>query len=172
METSSPLHHPTTLPHHRLIGLCSGLPSSTTTGFANVAFFMTPRLMMTSQQWTGQTDFIETYFQVLVKFWNYCLSNVNSQGIWVTTNFLADINVGVHCPTSQVFRSISLYIVFISDYLQCSSGIVTPWIIERLSFSARMAAAIGQTQQVVCLDTCLAAYFILGSRKSGWPRLS
>ena len=54
------------------------------------------------QQWTGETALIATYFPVLVNFWSYCLSFVNAKGIWVTTNFLADINVGVHCPSSAV----------------------------------------------------------------------
>lgn len=55
-----------------------------------------------SQEWTGQTDLITQYWPVLVNFWNYALSFVDSDGVWVTTNVLADINVGVHCSQSEV----------------------------------------------------------------------
>jgi hypothetical protein len=55
-----------------------------------------------AQAWTGQSDIIQEYWPNIVAFWDYALSFVDSDGVWVTTNVLADINVGVHCPTAEV----------------------------------------------------------------------
>ena len=67
----------------------------------------------------------------LTRFWEYCLSNVQqSTGLWLTSQVLADIRVGIHCSGSN-----------------CASGIVTPWIIQRLRWSVDMATAVGETQQ-------------------------
>lgn len=78
--------------------------------------------------WTGDTALIETYWPNVVKYWDNVLSHVNEDGLWLTNRVLADIRVGLHCVNDKQ-----------------SSGIVTPWIIERLRWTAVMAGAIGQT---------------------------
>lgn len=80
--------------------------------------------------WTGETDRIRTYWDVLTRYWDNVLSRVDDNGLWRTPQVLADIRVGERCvsPTH-------------------SSGVVTPWIIERLGWSAAMAEAIGQSDQ-------------------------
>ena len=104
----------------------------------------------------------QLYWTQLTRFWDNCLSHVDpTTGLWLTSQVLADIRVrarwpwfaclaaveaarvtwrvgvswpqvGVHCPNNQ-----------------CTSGIVTPWIIERLQWSAAMAAAVGNTTMQV-----------------------
>ena len=74
---------------------------------------------------------VQAYWLQLTRFWEYCLGNVeHSTGLWLTSQVLADIRVGIHCSGSN-----------------CASGIVTPWIIQRLRWSVDMATAVGETQQ-------------------------
>lgn len=80
--------------------------------------------------WTGDTGLVETYWPNVVKYWDNVLSHVNEEGLWLTHRVLADIRVGLHCENGKQ-----------------SSGIVTPWIIERLRWTAVMAEAIGQKDQ-------------------------
>lgn len=79
-------------------------------------------------QWSGKTGLIQRYWNALEQFWRNTLSHVDRNGIWRSRRVLADIRVGVH-PNSD---------------LQ-SSGIVTPFLIERLRWSAEMARATGHT---------------------------
>jgi len=87
--------------------------------------------------WTGRTGRIKRYWDNLCRYWNNVLSpvgnklsHVDDEGLWRTRHVLADIRVGLHCI----------------DHRQ-SSGIVMPWMIERLRYSADMADAIGQDKQ-------------------------
>jgi hypothetical protein len=80
--------------------------------------------------WTGQTGLIERYWDTLERYWKNVLSRVGEDGIFRTRHVLADIRVGVH-PESD----------------EQSSGIVTPFMIERLRWSAEMAGAIGRKEQ-------------------------
>ncbi|MBN1343527.1 MAG: hypothetical protein JXQ73_12640, partial [Phycisphaerae bacterium] len=75
--------------------------------------------------WTGKTDTIRRFWPNVCKYWDHVLSLVDGEGLWRTGKVLADIRVGVRPGGRQ------------------SSGLVTPWIIERLEWSARMAKAIG-----------------------------
>jgi len=79
--------------------------------------------------WSGETERIRQYWPNLCRYWEKVLSLVDERGLWRTEHVLADIRVGVHPMKNQ------------------SSGIVTPWIIERLGWSAKMARAVGQIEQ-------------------------
>ncbi len=80
--------------------------------------------------WTGRADLIERYWKPLREFWANLLSKVDANGIWRTRRVLADIRVGIH-PTND----------------RESSGIVTPFMIERLRWSAEMAKAAGHAPE-------------------------
>ncbi len=77
--------------------------------------------------WTGQTEPVRQYLNALDRHWKTILSHVDDEGLWRTNRVFADIRVGLH-PENDTQ----------------SSGIVTPWIIERLRWSAEMADAIGE----------------------------
>jgi hypothetical protein len=77
--------------------------------------------------WTADKDFARRYFPVLEKFWANALARVGEDGIWRTRRLFGDIRVGQHPKTDQQ-----------------SSGIVTPFMIERLGWSADLADAIGE----------------------------
>ncbi len=79
--------------------------------------------------WSGNTDLVTRTWEPLCRFWNRALSHVDSEGLWQTSHVLADIRIGVR-PTDKG-----------------SSGMVTPWMIERLRWSAEMADAIGKIDQ-------------------------
>ena len=78
--------------------------------------------------WTGDTEYLARYHDTLVRYWDNVLTHVDEEGLWRTNRIYADIRVGVHCADEKQ-----------------SSGIVTPWIIERLRWSADMADALGDT---------------------------
>lgn len=80
--------------------------------------------------WTGQAEWVQRYWDVLCRYWDNALSHVDKDGIWRTNAVLADIRVGLHPENDKQ-----------------SSGVVTPWMIERLRMSAEMAEAIGQKDQ-------------------------
>lgn len=80
--------------------------------------------------WTGRTKLIERYWRNLCRYWENALSHVDEDGLWRTKRVLADIRVGLHCEDDSQ-----------------SSGIVTPWMIERLRWSVEMAEAIGEKEQ-------------------------
>jgi len=75
--------------------------------------------------WTGQTDLIAKYWEQLRRFWAETLSHVDSNGVWRTGSVFGDIRVGVHPNDKQ------------------SSGIVTPYLLQRLNWSVEMAEAAG-----------------------------
>lgn len=80
--------------------------------------------------WTGETTRVERYWQNLKRYWDDALSLVGEDGIWRTGRVLADIRVGLHPENARQ-----------------SSGIVTPFMIERLRWSAEMARAIGRNAE-------------------------
>ncbi|MHB9029719.1 MAG: alpha-L-rhamnosidase-related protein, partial [Candidatus Latescibacterota bacterium] len=80
--------------------------------------------------WTGETDLIEQHWDALAKYWTDVLSHTGADGVWRTSRVYADIRVGLHPENDNQ-----------------SSGIVTPWIIERLRSSAEMAVAAGKKEQ-------------------------
>ena len=75
--------------------------------------------------WTGKTDLVTRYWEQLHRFWDEALSHVDGNGVWRTSKVFGDIRVGVHPNGKQ------------------SSGIVTPYLIQRLKWSEEMAAAAG-----------------------------
>lgn len=81
-------------------------------------------------RWTGDAKTVKEYWPQLCKYWKLVLSKVDDKGLWLTNHVLADIRVGVH-PANPTQ----------------SSGMVTPWIIERLRWSAEMAEAVGERDQ-------------------------
>lgn len=80
--------------------------------------------------WTGSTELIERYWNTLDRFWNDALSHVGDDGIWRTPRVFADIRTGVRVREAQQ-----------------SSGIVTPFVIDRLRWSVEMARAVGKPDQ-------------------------
>ncbi len=80
--------------------------------------------------WTGDKECIRRHWDTMKRYWANLLARVGDDGIWRTDRVLADIRVGVRCENGKQ-----------------SSGIVTPWVIERLRWSVEMAEAIGETQQ-------------------------
>ncbi len=84
--------------------------------------------------WTGSTDLIRAYWTHLCKYWKLVLSHVDERGLWRTGRVLADIRVG-HRPKGKQ-----------------SSGMITPWIIERLHWSAEMARAAGHADQAAAWE--------------------
>lgn len=80
--------------------------------------------------WTGDPNIVKAYWPQLCKYWRLVLSKVDDKGLWLTNHVLADIRVGVHPANPKQ-----------------SSGMVTPWIIERLRWSAEMAEAAGEKDQ-------------------------
>lgn len=65
---------------------------------------------------TGDTALIRKYWSQLVLYWHHVLQDLRSDGMW-TGDCLNDIRITPGCPPGSV---------------ACSSGMVTPWVIERL----------------------------------------
>jgi hypothetical protein len=80
--------------------------------------------------WTGETTRVQQYWPNLTRYWDDALSLVGEDGIWRTARVLADIRIGLHPENDRQ-----------------SSGIVTPFMIERLRWSAEMARAIGKNAE-------------------------
>lgn len=80
--------------------------------------------------WSGNIDDVRPYWAGLKRYWENCLSRVHDNGLWCTRQVIADNHVGVR-----------------PKHADCSSGIVTPWIIERLRWSAELADALGESAQ-------------------------
>ncbi len=81
-------------------------------------------------QWTGETTLIRTYWDNLCRYWKRILEFNNEEGVWLSRRIYADIRMGPRCENDHQ-----------------SSGMVTPWIIERLRWSAEMAKALGENDQ-------------------------
>ena len=79
--------------------------------------------------WSGDLEHVRRYWRHLKRYWVGALKHVNRAGLFITPRVLADLRVGVHAEEGQ------------------SSGIVSPWMIERLRWSAEMAKAIGEDAQ-------------------------
>lgn len=78
-------------------------------------------------QWTGQTERIRKHWQTVRLFWKNALSHLRADGLWCTNKVYGDLRVGE--PVQSEHQS---------------SGTVTPWVIERLRWSADLARAIGE----------------------------
>ncbi|MCX7018288.1 MAG: hypothetical protein NTY46_04670 [Candidatus Sumerlaeota bacterium] len=80
--------------------------------------------------WSANRVLLDRHWSTLCRYWNNILAHVDARGLWLHPRVLADIRVGLHAE----------------DATQ-SSGIVTPWLIERLRWSAAMAKAAGRSSQ-------------------------
>lgn len=89
--------------------------------------------------WTGSTELIERYWGTLERFWTDALARVGEDGIWRTPRVFADIRVGERVRGAQQ-----------------SSGIVTPFMIDRLRWSAEMARAADKAEQASRWETMAA----------------
>jgi hypothetical protein len=74
--------------------------------------------------WSGDLASVEEYFPQLQLFWLGALSHVCADGIWRSANVLGDLRTSAAPSDNE------------------SSGIVTPWLVDRLRQSANMAEAI------------------------------
>ena len=79
--------------------------------------------------WTGEIEQIRPYWGHLRRYWEGALKHLGEDGIWRTPHVLADLRVGHHPGPGG------------------SSGMVTPWIIQRLRWSAELAKALGEAEQ-------------------------
>ncbi len=80
--------------------------------------------------WTGDAARIRRHWEPLCRYWENVLRRVDDEGIFRTKHVFADIRVGLHCQHDGQ-----------------SSGISSPWFIQRLRWSVEMAEAIGERQQ-------------------------
>lgn len=80
-------------------------------------------------QWSGDVDDVRPYWEPLCRYWANLLSHVRDDGLWYTPHLFADIRMGTGCGPDE------------------SSGMITPWIIQRLGWSAELADALGETAQ-------------------------
>ncbi len=80
--------------------------------------------------WTGDVEFLKQYWGNLCSYWDAILSHVNEEGLFLANHLLCDIRVGV-TPASN----------------EESSGMITPWVIERLVWSVQLAEAVGDTER-------------------------
>lgn len=74
--------------------------------------------------WQHDLDFLTVHWPAVVRLWDRLLEDVGDDGIWRSGLVLGDVRNSV-LPTTGA-----------------SSGLVTPWIIERLEWSAVMADSI------------------------------
>jgi hypothetical protein len=79
--------------------------------------------------WSGEIDDVRPYWEPLRKYWANVLSHVREDGVWYTPQVLADIRMATGCGPDE------------------SSGMVTPWMIERLQWSVALAEALGEKTQ-------------------------
>lgn len=80
--------------------------------------------------WSADREFVRTYFPHLTLMWDKVLELAGEDGLWRTNHVLADIRVS-RIPSNP----------------QQSSGVIQPWLVERLRMSAVLADAIGQNEQ-------------------------
>ncbi|MFF1572536.1 hypothetical protein ACFVWR_07285 [Leifsonia sp. NPDC058292] len=74
--------------------------------------------------WHSDLDFLASHWPTVLRFWDRLLQDVGDDGVWRSASVLGDVRNSV-LPQEGT-----------------SSGLVTPWIIERLRWSADMADAL------------------------------
>jgi hypothetical protein len=77
---------------------------------------------------TGSTARVARFWDNLLKYWENVLAGLRPDGMW-TGSCLNDIRITPNCQPGAV---------------ACSSGMITPWIIERCACHA-----------CVCVSVCL-----------------
>ncbi|WP_349902168.1 alpha-L-rhamnosidase-related protein [Parafrigoribacterium humi] len=78
--------------------------------------------------WHGDLEFLARHWPTTQRLWTRLLEDVGDDGIWRTSSVLGDIRNSIQ-PTEGA-----------------SSGLITPWIIERLRWSSIMAEALRDAQ--------------------------
>jgi hypothetical protein len=78
--------------------------------------------------WHGDLEFLAQYWPVAQRLWTRLLEDVGEDGIWRSSSVLGDVRNSVRPPEGA------------------SSGLITPWIIERLRWSSIMAEALHDGQ--------------------------
>lgn len=79
--------------------------------------------------WTGDVEFLKQYWGSLCSYWKAILSHVDEEGLFRASHLLGDIRVGLNPVTPED-----------------SSGMITPWVIERLTWSVQLAEAVGDKE--------------------------
>jgi hypothetical protein len=79
--------------------------------------------------WSGDIEDVRPYWGHLTKYWSNVLSHLGDDGVWYSPRVLADLRVGTGAGKDE------------------SSGMVTPWMIERLKWSVQLAEALGEKEQ-------------------------
>lgn len=74
--------------------------------------------------WHHDLDFVARHWSTVERLWARLLEDVGDDGIWRSSSVLGDIRNSAQPPAGA------------------SSGLITPWIIERLRWSSRMAEAV------------------------------
>jgi hypothetical protein len=74
--------------------------------------------------WTNDLEFLARHWASVLRLWDRLLDDVGDDGIWRTSAVLGDVRNSELPPAGG------------------SSGLITPWIIERLRWSAGMARAL------------------------------
>jgi hypothetical protein len=96
--------------------------------------------------WTQSTARVERFWPQLQRYWQNVLADLRPDGVW-TGSCLNDIRITPGCPAGS---------------RACASGMITPWVIERLRFSVEMAQAIQQDAQAqawqAAADAMVAAF--------------
>ncbi len=95
--------------------------------------------------WTGDVDFLKTYWENLCRYWDAILSHVDEEGLFLANHLLCDIRVSVRPERPDE-----------------SSGMITPWVIERLRWSVQLAEAAGDFERAagwrLMIDKMTAAF--------------
>lgn len=82
-------------------------------------------------RWHADVEFVRRHYAILARYWDVALSHVDADGRWRTARVLADIRTS-RPPSADG-----------------SSGVITPWIIDRLRDSAELATAVGDDRRAV-----------------------
>jgi hypothetical protein len=74
--------------------------------------------------WHNDLDFVADHWSTVQRLWARLLEDVGDDGLWRSSSVLGDVRNSVPPPAGA------------------SSGLITPWIIERLKWSSAMAEAL------------------------------
>ncbi len=84
--------------------------------------------------WHDDRDLVREYWPQVCAYWDALLADVAPDGIWTAAHVLGDVRNSLPPADGE------------------SSGLITPWIIERLRWSAVMARAIDDTARAEQFD--------------------
>ena len=84
-------------------------------------------LLYDDYMWTGDLTYTKRFWSTLVKYWKALCKDIDADGLWKTTLLMADIRASAEWRKSFT-----------------SSGTITPWVIQRLEYSAVLADALNE----------------------------